>query len=170
MYARAMPLAWVLFDWGDTLMSEDGPADTPMALWPEVRVIDGAAAVLAALAPRYRIAVATNATVSDGTSIRRALARVALETFVAEIFCFRDLGLKKADARFWDAVAARLAVPHAQLLMVGDNLDNDVLAPRRAGIASVWFNWKQAPTPAGVVVRTIERLNQLPALLTANFA
>ena len=76
-YARAMPLAWVLFDWGDTLMSEDGPADTPMALWPEVRVIDGAAAVLAALAPRYRIAVATNATVSDRTSIRRALARVA---------------------------------------------------------------------------------------------
>ncbi|TMB42892.1 MAG: hypothetical protein E6J58_01255 [Deltaproteobacteria bacterium] len=72
-----MPLAWVLFDWGDTLMSEDGPADTPMALWPEVRVIDGAAAVLAALAPRYRIAVATNATVSDRTSIRRALARVA---------------------------------------------------------------------------------------------
>src|SRR5207244_12972170 len=34
------------------------------------------------------------------------------------------------------------------MLMVGDDLDNDVLAPRRAGIASVWLNWKRAPTPA----------------------
>ena len=165
-----MPLAWVLFDWGDTLMSEDGPADTPMALWPEVRAVDNAAAVLATLALRHRIAVASNATVSDGTSIRRALARVALEGFVAEIFCFRDLGLKKADARFWDVVAARLAVPRAQLLMVGDDLDNDVLSPRRAGIASVWFNRKRKRTPAGVVVPTIERLDQLPPLVAADFA
>jgi FMN phosphatase YigB (HAD superfamily) len=165
-----MPLAWVLFDWGDTLMSEDGPADTPMALWPEVRAVEGAAAVLATLAPRHRIAVATNATVSDCTSIRRALARVALEAFVAEIFCFRDLGLKKTDARFWDVVAARLAVPRVQVLMVGDDLDNDVLSPRRAGIASVWFNGKRARTPAGVVVPTIERLDQLPQLIAGDFA
>ena len=98
------------------------------------------------------------------------MARVGLDPFVAEIFCFRDLGLKKADARFWDAVVARLAVPRAQMLMVGDDLDNDVLAPRRAGIASVWLNWKRAPTPAGVVVSVIERLDQLPSLLAADFA
>jgi len=165
-----MPLAWLLFDWGDTLMSEDGPADTPMALWPEVRAIDGAAGVLAALAPRYRIAVATNAKVSDRASIQKALTRVALEAFVTEIFCFRDLGLEKADPRFWDAVVGRLAVPRAQLLMVGDDLDNDVLAPRRAGIASVWLNWKRAPTPLGVVVPTIERLDLLPSLLAVDFA
>jgi FMN phosphatase YigB (HAD superfamily) len=165
-----MTLAWVLFDWGDTLMSEDGPADTPMAMWPEVRAIDGAAAVLATLALRHRIAIASNATISDCTSIRRALARAALEAFVAEIFCFRDLGLKKSDARFWDVIAARLAVPRAQMLMVGDDLDNDVLAPRRAGIASVWFNGKRARTPAGVAVPTIERLDQLPALIAADFA
>src|SRR2546421_12962699 len=168
-YARVMPLAWVLFDWGDTLMSEDGPADMPMAMWPAVRAIDGAAAVLAVLAPRHRIAVATNATVSDGTSIRRALARVALDAFVAEIFCFRDLGLKKADARFWDTVVARLAVPRAQMLMVGDDRDNDVLAPRRAGIASVWLNWKRAPTPAGVVVSMIERPSHFATRLAAAF-
>ena len=55
-----MALACVLFDWGDTLMSEDGPAETPMALWPEVRAIDGAEVVLRILAARYRIAVATS--------------------------------------------------------------------------------------------------------------
>jgi len=165
-----MPLAWILFDWGDTLMAEDGgAAETPLALLPEVRAIDGAPAVLAALASRHRIAVASNATVSDRKSIRDALVRVALDSYVSEIFCFRDLGVRKTDARFWDAVVARLAVPRAELLMIGDDLENDVLAPRRAGIASVWFNWKKAPTPSGIVVPTIERLDQLPPLVAAYF-
>jgi FMN phosphatase YigB (HAD superfamily) len=160
-----LPSSWVLFDWGDTLMSEDGPTDSPMALWPEVRAVDGAAAVLGALAPRYGIALATNATVSDRASIRAALARVGLDGLVREIFCFRDLGLRKTDPRFWDAVVARLAVPRARLLMVGDDLENDVLAPRRAGIASVWFNHKHAAAPRGVDVPTIERLDRLDSLI-----
>jgi FMN phosphatase YigB (HAD superfamily) len=158
-----MPVSWVLFDWGNTLMSEDGPGDAPMALWPEVRAIDGAPAVLSALSARYRIALATNATVSDRDSIRRALARVGLDRYVAEIFCFRDLRLRKADPRFWETVAGRLGVPRADLVMIGDDLENDVLVPRRAGIASVWLNHGRAPVPAGVLA--IERLDELPALL-----
>src|SRR6059058_3744380 len=55
---------WVLFDWGGTLMSEEGPADIPMALWPEVRAIDGAKETLALLSPHFRVGVATNASVS----------------------------------------------------------------------------------------------------------
>jgi FMN phosphatase YigB (HAD superfamily) len=164
-----MPLAWVLFDWGGTLMSEDGPTDAPMAEWPEVRATDGAAAVLAELSRHHRIAIASNAAGSDHVSIRRALARVGLDDFVAEIFCFRDLGLKKSDGRFWDVVAARLSVPRAQLLMVGDDLEQDVLAPRAAGIAAVWLNWKRTPTPARVVVPTIEKLADLPPLIAAHF-
>jgi len=165
-----MPLAWVLFDWGGTLMSEDGPLDIPMELWPEVRALDGAAEVLEALARRHRIAVATNAVGSDGAAIRKALGRVALDTHVSEIFCFRDLGLKKSDARFWDAVVGRLGVPRGQLLMIGDDLDNDVLAPRRAGIASVWFDSTRAPRPAGMMVPTIARLDELPPLIASQFA
>src|SRR5438067_129959 len=60
------PLRWVLFDWGDTLMSEDGPADLPMALWPEVRVLDGAAETLAALAARFRLGVPAAFCADDG--------------------------------------------------------------------------------------------------------
>jgi FMN phosphatase YigB (HAD superfamily) len=156
-----MALSAILFDWGGTLMSEGGPADAPMALWPEVRAIDGAAALLAALAPRYRIGVATNATVSDRSSIECALARVGLDAYVSDIFCFRDLGVRKSESPFWDAVVARLAVPRSQLLMVGDDLENDVLAPRRAGISAVWFNQEGAAVPPGLVVPTIQRLEQL---------
>ena len=160
-----MALAWVLFDWGGTLMSEDGPLDTPMELWPEVRAIDGAAEVLEALSRRHRIAVATNAAASGSGAIRKALRRVALDTYVSEIFCFRELGLRKSDARFWDAVVARLGVPREQLLMIGDDLDNDVRAPMRAGIASVWFNPSRASMPAGTTA--IARLEELPQLVAS---
>jgi putative hydrolase of the HAD superfamily len=160
---------WILFDWGDTLMSEDGPVDLPMALWPEVRALEGALATLTALAARHRLAVATNATVSDAAMIRRALARVSLDALVAELFCFRDLGVKKASPAFWDAVVARLGVGRDELVMVGDDLDGDVLAPRRAGIAAVWLDWKRTRARDGVAGPIIERLEQLPATLAQLF-
>ncbi len=162
-----MPYRWLLFDWGDTLMSEDGPADRPMALWPEVRAIDGARDVLAQLAARHRIAVATNASASDRAMITRALARAGLDGFVAEVLCYRELGVKKAEPAFWEAVLARLGVARDEILMIGDDLAQDVLAPRRAGIAAVWFNWKKAPVPVDADLAVIERLAELPALIAA---
>ena len=62
-YARQMSpeiavntkLRFVIFDWGDTLMSEAGPLDVPMANWPEVRTIDGAREVLSLLSRSYRM-------------------------------------------------------------------------------------------------------------------
>jgi putative hydrolase of the HAD superfamily len=161
-----MPPRWVLLDWGDTLMHEEGgPPDLPMALWPEVHAVDGAQAVLADLSTRYQIAVASNAKVSDRALIERALARAALAPFVSEVFCYRDLGARKAEPVFWDAVVARLGVLPSELLMVGDSLEQDVLGPLRCGIAAVWFNWKRAPIPPEPELHAIERLAELPALV-----
>jgi len=160
-----MSLRWVLFDWGDTLMSENGPADIPMALWPDVRAIDGAHEVLLRLHPRYRIAVATNATVSDRPMILRALERVGLVDLVSELFCHRELLVKKSDAAFWEAVVKRLGVAPDELIMVGDDLAEDVLAPRRCGIRSVWFNWKRVAAPAGLELAVIESLRELLPLV-----
>jgi FMN phosphatase YigB (HAD superfamily) len=157
-----MALRWILFDWGGTLMSEDGPLDVPMALWPEVHVVDGAPELLATLGGRYSLAIATNASVSDHAMILRALERVGLRRFFSEVFCFRDLGVKKNEAAFWNRVMTRLGVAPDELLMVGDDLDADVLAPRRAGIRSVWLNPGSAPFPH---VERIARLGELLALI-----
>jgi phosphoglycolate phosphatase-like HAD superfamily hydrolase len=155
---------WLVFDWGDTLMSEDGPQDRPMALWPTVRAIDGAFALLATLSAHHRIAIATNATVSDHAMILRALERTSLRPFVSAVFCHRDLGLRKSDPAFWDAVIAGTGAAREDLLMVGDDLEQDVLSPRRSGIASVWLNWKRRPPP-DLAVPTIHRLAELPPLV-----
>lgn len=160
-----MSLRWVLFDWGDTLMREDGPADLPMALWPEVQAVAGAAEVLAQLTGRYRVGIATNAAISDRPMIECALARASLLAYISELFTFRELGVRKAEPAFWEAVVGRLGVGRDELLMIGDDLAQDVKGPRACGIAAIWFNWKRAPGLAGPDVPVIERLSELPALL-----
>ena len=161
---------WVLFDWGGTLMSEEGPLDIPMALWPEVHAIDGAHEALATLARRYRIGVATNASVSRRNMIEMALGRVGLRDWVSDVFCYSDIGARKDEDGFWRAVLERAGVEASHIVMVGDSLEQDVLAPRSFGIASIWFNeaGRQPPDPRGAPV--IERLADAPAAVHALIA
>lgn len=131
---------WVLFDWGGTLMSEEGPLDMPMAQWPEVKAIEGAGETLTALSARHHLAVATNATVSKRPDIERALERVSLLKPVERIFCFTELGYRKDSAEFWAHVVESLGVRASDIAMVGDSLEQDVLGPRRWGVHAIWFN------------------------------
>jgi FMN phosphatase YigB (HAD superfamily) len=158
-------LRFVLFDWGDTLMSEDGPLDVPMADWPEVRSIDGAGEVLSLLSKSYRISIATNATVSKRPDVVRALDRVGLNTFIDEIFCFTELGHKKSEPEFWDAVLTRLGAQKNELVMIGDSLEQDVLGPMRVGIPAIWFNWKQESYSGPLSVRLVRSLGEIPAAI-----
>lgn len=158
-------LRFVVFDWGDTLMSEAGPLDIPMADWTEVRVIDGAPEVLSLLSKSYRIAIATNATVSKKPDVVRALERVGLSAFIDEIFCFTELGHKKCEPEFWDAVLTRLGAQKNELIMIGDSLEQDVLGPMRVGIRAIWFNWKEESYSGPFSIRSVQSLRELPAAM-----
>lgn len=139
----------VCFDWGGTLMSEAGPQDRPMASWPEVKMIDGAAEALAALSGKYRLCIATNASISRRPMIERALERVGLRGYFSELFCFTEIGHRKDEPEFWQTVSRTLALPLDRIAMVGDSIEQDVLAPRRFGVATVWFNEAgRHPAPA----------------------
>lgn len=157
---------WVLFDWGGTLMSEEGPLDLPMALWPEVAAIEGAYETLATLSRRYRIGVATNASVSRRNMIEIALGRVGLRDYVSEIFCYTEIGARKDSDEFWRAALERLGVEADDVAMVGDSLDQDVAAPRSFGIFAVWFNPAKQPAPPGVPA--VARLTDAIALIDAH--
>lgn len=136
------PLLAVCLDWGGTLMDETcGPPDVPMALWPQVRVLAGAAEALARLHGRVPLAIATNANVSRRDMIERALARAGLARYFdgGAIFFAADLGCRKDEPAFWQAVQRGLGVPLAQVAMVVDSLVQDVLAPRRWGVQAVWL-------------------------------
>ena len=168
--ASCRPIQAVCFDWGGTLMSEAGPADLPMALWPEVSAIEGAHACLEALSG-FRLAIATNASVSSRPMIERALARVGLERWFRDIFCFTELGCRKSELAFWQTVSRSLGVPLEAIAMIGDSLDQDVVAPASFGVFAVWFNaGGRAPAPPGTGVPVVTGLTQFPPLVLSRDA
>lgn len=140
-----------LFDWGNTLM-EDLPGQSgPMALWPQVEAVTGAADVLRELSRHGKCHIATNADNSTAEQIRQALQRVGIDQFIGEIFCFREIGHKKPEAAFFEAILSILQVPKTSVVMIGDSLENDVWGALAAGIDAIWLNRGGCAVPEGVL-------------------
>jgi len=146
-------------------MPDDGPPDLPMSLWPRVGVVPGARECLIALHGRLPLCIATNAAQSSRTMIETALDRVDLLPLVSRVFCFTEIGFKKSRPEFWHAVTQQLQVPLGQVVMVGDSLEGDVLAPRRFGLQTVWFNQQGRRPPPAEAVPTVTDLEQFAELV-----
>lgn len=156
----------VLFDWGNTLMRDLPGMHGPMAYWPRVEVLPGAAAMLAALRERgLGTALATNAADSDAALIRVALARGGLADFLDHIVCAGELGITKPDPAFFHAALTRLGVVPVEAVMVGDSWTADVQGARAAGLRAVWLAPPGTPRRSGAGVHTIHGLAELPVWL-----
>lgn len=178
-----MPLEVVAFDWGGTLVEDPGLYPGPMAHWPVVAAVPGAAEALAALVPHYRLVVATNADESAAALVLAALARVGLADPFEAVFSSADLGVAKPDAAFYKAMTDQLDVSPAAVVTVGDNFLNDVAGARAAGLQAIWLDRRALPerrpaalwtpaaagSPPGAPVPAdtlrIRRLSELPAAL-----
>ena len=142
-------------------------AEGPMVDWPRVEALPGAREALEALHGRYGLALATNAADSSEPQIRAALARVGLDAHLDRIFCFRAVGAKKSTPGFFAHILRELGVSPGQVLMVGDDWAQDVLAPGSCGIRAVWLDTRTGEDRRGLGIRTLHHLSQLPALLAA---
>jgi FMN phosphatase YigB (HAD superfamily) len=95
--------------------------------------------------------------------IEVALGRVGLRDWIAEVFCYSDIGARKDEDEFWRAVLDRAGVEAASIVMVGDSLEQDVIAPRLFGIASIWFNEEGRAPPDARGLPMVEQLVDVPA-------
>lgn len=140
MDKKPLPYPNVLFDWGDTVMQDNPALPTPMVEWQKIKVVEGIAEVLQYLhASGRRIIMATSASVSDEGQIRGALARVDLNSYFSQIYCFKNTYLQKSEA-FYQHVLGDLGASAADALMVGDSFEKDVQIPNTLGVFAVWFN------------------------------
>lgn len=146
------------FDWGGTLMSEDGPEDVPMASWPMVRAIEGAEDCLRLLEGRVPLAIATNAKASGRAMIELALERAGLRRYFGHVFCFAEIGFRKGEPEFWDLVSRELGVPLPKIAMIGDSWEQDALLPRRFGVQAVWFDAHGGAVPVSPDVPVVPEL------------
>jgi len=108
--------------------------------WPRLEAVPGAVDMLDALHEDWILALATNAAASDEADIRAALRRVDLERRLDKVYCFKTIGHRKPSPEFFDFILKDLGLPAERVIMVGDDLEADVLGARRAGLRAVWFN------------------------------
>jgi putative hydrolase of the HAD superfamily len=130
----------ILFDWGDTLMRVFPEFSGPMKDWARVEAVAGAAGMLAALQEDWTLCLATNAADSEEADIRAALRRVGLAQWLEKIYCFKKIGHRKPSHEFFEYVLKDLGVPASWVIMVGDDLEADVLGAVRCGLRGIWFN------------------------------
>ncbi len=149
-----------LFDWGDTLMLDNPSFTGPMCDWPEVETVPGAIETVRQLATKTTCCLATNANDSNEQQIRAALERVGLSPYITHIFCSQALGFMKPKAEYFDAIKTVLGCSTQELVMVGDNLEKDVMGAQACGLQAIWFNPTGIRTP-DMSINSISSLTQL---------
>ena len=71
--------------------------------------------------------------------------RCGLEGHFAFVVFSQDVQIEKPDRRIFEITAQRAGCELAQMLHVGDSLENDVAGARNAGAHSVWLNREGIP-------------------------
>lgn len=158
----------LVFDWGGTLMKVFPQFTGPMASWPEVAVIDGAADALKSLHERWPMVVATNATDSDSPLVRQALSRAGLGDYFGAVFTSQEMeGAQKPELRFFRALENVLGRAPHQMVMVGDDYTKDILGAKAAGWRAVWYNPAYTPAAGSIPLHDAEihDMRDLPAVL-----
>lgn len=129
----------IVFDWGDTIM-RDFALPGPMSQWDKVAWVDGAEAALKALSPKYTCIIATSAHHSDTAEMKAALARVGADKYFHHFYSQKELGYKKPDVRFFQAVLKLSGFKPDESLMVGNLYEKDITGAKQAGMTTVFFN------------------------------
>jgi len=114
----------------------DAARDIPLLLATQGRraPFDDVAESLSRLARRARIVIASN---SDTAPLHANVERAGLAVDV--VISSEDLEVYKPDPRFYERLLGRLDLRAEELVFIGDTLEGDVLAPRRAGIETIWL-------------------------------
>ncbi|MGC5050302.1 HAD family hydrolase [Micromonospora sp. DT48] len=114
---------------------------------------------LAALRTQWSVGLATN-----GNS--RAERCGLTGQFAFEVYAHHDGVPKKPDPDFYAAACAAAGADPTQVVHVGDNLVNDVVAAQQAGLRAVWLNRRGERLPADVVPdAVVSTLTELPGAL-----
>lgn len=128
----------------------------------QTQLLPGAREVVAELAERCRLVLATNGL---STVQRSRLALSGLEAAFEAVVISEEIGCPKPHRGYYEEAFRRMAGPSRRdVLMVGDSLSSDIAGGREAGIDTCWFAEEEAPDPEPPPTFRIARLAELPAI------
>ena len=110
-----------------------------------------------ALLGAYRLGL-----VSNGNSYPE---RVGLGRYFKFVLFAHDHGVRKPESAFYEAVLAAAGCGAAELIHVGDSIENDVVAAQALGIRAVWLNRDRKRNIASGAWAEIHSLADLPDVL-----
>jgi len=150
----------ILFDWGDTIMRDFTEQKGAMYKWNYVEKMPNVGEMLITISKTVEIYMATNAADSTKYEIIEALKRVELDHFFIDIFCYKEIGFKKPSKEYFETVLSRLNVKNTEILIVGDNLENDITGAANFGIDGILYDWKnQYPNYKGKKIMDLIELS-----------
>lgn len=125
--------------------------------------VDGAAALLEYLAPKYDLYIASNG-VADTQYSRLASANIS--HYFKEIFISEVTGYHKPEKEYFDYCFARIPnFDPTRAIIIGDSLTSDIRGGKNAGIKTCWFNPGRKPRRADILpdyeVHSLEELRSL---------
>jgi putative hydrolase of the HAD superfamily len=107
----------------------------------------------------YQLGVASN----YDQRLRRVVAGLPPLRLLSLLVISSEVGWRKPAAGFFDALIRGVDLPAGQILLVGDDWNNDYEGARAAGLQAVLFDPgdKAASTPAMRIRRLVELLPRL---------
>jgi FMN phosphatase YigB (HAD superfamily) len=115
-------------------------------------------ALFSRLAGRVRLGVVSN----FYGNLEVLLAEAGLAPFLDVVVESASVGVAKPDPAIYRLAAERLALPAADLVMVGDNFERDCRVAKSIGMGSIWIRRGGAePEEKGVADRVISRLDEI---------
>jgi putative hydrolase of the HAD superfamily len=145
----------VLFDWGNTVIKDFPDQTGPMYAWNKIEKVENSEECLQQLTKTYDCYLATNAKDSTILEIRKALQIVHLNEYFKDIFCFKEIGFEKPSKEYFDIVLKRLSLKAQEVLLVGDNLENDVIGGLQNGMEAILFDPEGKNQYAGLKVQSL---------------
>ena len=119
----------------------DFPGETgKMNTWAKVEAMPNAEFLLKELSKTKDCYIATNANDSEKKDIIEALERVGLNTYLKDIFCFKEIGYAKPSRDFFNTIISKLNIQKEDILMIGDDLEKDVKGAMANGIEAILYD------------------------------
>jgi len=117
--------------------------------------------ILTYLKPKYDLHIITNGFV-EVQYIK--LEKSGLRPYFKGIFVSEEIGYQKPDNNFFDCVVNGCGANKKECLVIGDNLEVDILGAKDYGLDQIYFNPEQTPHKE-VVFKEITSLAELKDFL-----
>ncbi len=126
----------------------------------DLRLDEGVAAVLSALAQTHQLGLLTN---GPSWTQRAKIEQLQLAQWFPTMIVSGEYGHDKPDARIFEEMLRQLDVRAEDAVMVGDNPDVDIRGAHGVGMRAVWVQQPHLPYPADMALpwRTISHVRDL---------